>query len=392
MTQGSILTINAGSSSIKFAVFAEANSSSRLLSGQVERIGAPDAKLVVTRAGENQKHQQSVHGQTHKDAAREIAEYLKQTLGDDAIGGIGHRVVDGGVELRDHQPVTPDLMETLRKAQPMDTAHLPREIALIEAFGEAFPKIPQIACFDTVFFRDLPTVSQRLPIPRKYTDAGIRRLGFHGLSYTYLMEKLAEVAGPEAARGKVILAHLGAGASMAAIRDGAPIDTSMAFTPNAGLLMATRCGDLDPGLLVYLMRQEKLSADALDHLISSESGLIGISQTSADMRDLLAVRASDARAAEAVDLFCYQAKKFVGAYAAALGGLDTLVFAGGIGEHAWKVRANICEGLDFLGLVLASGANTANAAIISSPQSRVTVRVISTDEESVIARIARGAT
>jgi acetate kinase len=237
----------------------------------------------------------------------------------------------------------------------------------------------------------LPLVSRLLPIPRKFIDAGIRRFGFHGLSYTYLMDRLAAVAGTEAAGGRVILAHLGSGASMAAVRGGKPIETTMAFTPMAGLVMGTRPGDLDPGLLVYLMKEQKLTAGQMDEFIAHQCGLLGVSETSGDMRDLLAARAADHRAAEAVELFCYQAKKFLCALAGALGGLETVVFAGGIGEHSPEARAGICEGLGFLGLELDAARNARGGEVISSNESRVTVRVIATDEEIVMARIVRSA-
>ncbi len=295
-------------------------------------------------------------------------------------------MVHGGVQLVQHQLVTDELIAELRHTQPLDLAHLPREIALIEAFRERFGRLPQIACFDTAFHRDLPRVARLLPIPRRYDAAGVRRLGFHGLSFAYLMSDLERVAGPTATHGRVILAHLGSGASMAAVSDRKPIDTSMAFTPTAGLVMGTRPGDLDPGLLVYMMRVEKKTPQEMDEFISRQCGLLGVSETGYDMRDLIARRDADVRAAEAVELFCYQAKKFIGAYAAALGGLDTLVFSAGIGEHSPEVRGQICDQLDFLGIHLDAAANVRNDAVISATNSRVCVRVIPTDEQIMIAR------
>jgi acetate kinase len=294
-------------------------------------------------------------------------------------------VVHGGFHLLDHQLITEKVLDQLKEAKELDLAHLPREIGLIESFGTQFPGIPQVACLDTAFFKDLPTLSKLLPIPRKYFDAGIHRFGFHGLSYTYLMQELRRIAGDTVADGRVILAHLGSGASMAAVKNGKPIDTSMSFTPTAGLMMGTRCGDLDPGVLVHLIRNEKLSADDLNDLLNRQSGLLGVSETSADMRDLVGKRTSDPRAAEAVDLFCYQAKKYIGNFAAALGGIDTLVFAGGIGEHSADARAGICSDLKFLGIEIDPAKNTANAAILSTGPTAV--RVIATDEEIMIARI-----
>jgi acetate kinase len=243
-----------------------------------------------------------------------------------------------------------------------------------------------VACFDTAFHHALPRVAQLLPIPRRYEALGVRRYGFHGLSYAFLMEELARQAGAEAAQGRVILAHLGNGASLAAVREGKPVDTSMGFTPAAGVPMSTRSGDLDPGLVWYLARTEEMDAQQFNDMVNSRSGLLGISETSSDMRDLLQREAQDVRAAEAVALFCYQVRKWTGAFAAALGGLDTLVFSGGIGENAPIVRARICAGLEFLGIELDEKRNAANEGVISAAAGRVAVRVIRTDEELTIAR------
>ena len=248
------------------------------------------------------------------------------------------------------------------------------------------PTVRQVACFDTTFHRTLPRVAQLLPIPRRYDTKGIRRYGFHGLSYAYMLEELARQAGERAAQCRVVLAHLGNGASLAAVHEGRSIDTSMGFTPTAGMPMGTRSGDLDPGLAAYLERSEQLTASDFFAMANHKSGLLGISETSSDMHDLLKREATDVRAAEAVALFCYQAKKYVGAYAAALGGIDTLVFSGGIGENAAAVRARVCEGLGFLGIELDMSRNTAHAKVISTDASRATVRVIRTDEELMIAR------
>jgi acetate kinase len=263
----------------------------------------------------------------------------------------------------------------------LDPEHLPVEILLIEACQKRFPNLPQVACFDTAFHHDMPRVAQILPIPRRYEALGVRRYGFHGLSYAFLMEHLDEGA---AAQGKVILAHLGNGASLAAVRDGKSMDTSMGFTPAAGVPMGTRSGDLDPGLVGYLARTEGIDAVRFNEMVNFQSGLLGVSETSSDMRDLLEHEAQDARAADAVALFCYQVKKWIGAFAAALGGLDTLVFAGGIGENAPVIRARICEGMEFLGIELDQTRNTGNEDTIST--GRASVRVIHTDEELMIAR------
>ncbi|MBY0460505.1 MAG: acetate/propionate family kinase, partial [Gemmataceae bacterium] len=264
--------------------------------------------------------------------------------------------------------------------------HLPAELGQIRILAERFPHVPQVACFDTGFHRDLPAVARTLPLPRRFAGRGVRRYGFHGLSYEYLLEELARVAGPDAARGRVILAHLGSGASLAAVREGRCIDTTMGFTPTGGLVMGTSAGDLDPGVLLHLLRADRLSVDELDALVNRESGLKGLSETSSDVRELLAREPSDPRAAEALAVFGYSARKWIGALAAALGGLDTLVFAGGVGENAPEIRARVCDGLGFLGVRIDPSRNAANAAVISENGSPVAVRVIRTDEELTIAR------
>ncbi len=252
--------------------------------------------------------------------------------------------------------------------ESFDPEHMPEEIQLVEAFHRRFPNLTQWACFDTAFHHDLPRVAKMLPIPRRFEAQGVRRYGFHGLSYEFLIGELGRLAGSEAAQGRVILAHLGNGASLAAVRDGKSIDTSMSFTPTAGVPMSTRSGDLDPGLVWYLARTEGFDAKRFNEMVNFESGLLGISETSSDMHDLLKAEAKDVRAAEAIALFCYQVKKWIGSFAAALGGLDTLVFAGGIGENAPVVRARICEGLEFLGIELEEKQNSANEGVISSGQ------------------------
>jgi acetate kinase len=378
----SVLTINGGSSSIKFALYRADDPATRLAAGKVERIGLADAKMVLSDTNEKR----SVQAPDHQAAGALILDWLKQRPDFEAITGVGHRVVHGGRLYTEPQRVTAEMLEELRRLKPFDPEHLPSEIQLIELFHRRCPELPQVACFDTAFHRDLPRVARLLPIPRRFDAKGVQRYGFHGLSYAYLVQELERVAGAEAAQGRLILAHLGNGASLAAVRGGKSIDTSMAFTPTAGIPMSTRSGDLDPGLFLFLERTEHLTPKQFHQMVNHESGLLGISETSPDMRDLLAREAEDVRAAEAVAVFCYEIKKWIGAYAAALGGLDTIVFAGGIGENAPQVRARICEGLDFLGLQLDESRNNANAMVISSEQSRGTARVIRTNEEVIIAK------
>ncbi|WP_332369718.1 acetate/propionate family kinase [Spirosoma telluris] len=312
-------------------------------------------------------------------------EWLEKQAVFSSIRAVGHRIVHG-MEHQEPERITPSLVEDLKRISAYDPDHLPSELALIEAFQKRHPDLVQIACFDTAFHRTMPRVAQLLPIPRRFDAQGIRRYGFHGLSYAYLLEELSRIAGAEVAQGKVILAHLGSGASLAAVREGRSLDTSMGFTPTAGLPMGTRPGDLDPGVAWYLMKTEKLSPTQFNKLINHDSGLLGVSETSSDMQDLLDRQSSDVRAAEAVELFCYQTRKWIGAFTAVLGGLDTLVFSGGIGENATEIRTRVCHGLDYLGIELDEHRNTAHAAIISTDASRVTVRVIPTDEEKMIAQ------
>jgi len=382
-TNSRVLTINGGSSSIKFALFEVGHSLHRALDGSIERIGLPDATFAV-KGSESFSRTLSVPN--HTEAVKVLMDWLAAGSGGGALTAVGHRVVHGGPKYSAPQRITAAMVEELHRLDPFDPEHLPEEILLTQAFHRRFPDLPQVACFDTAFHHDLPQVAQLLPIPRRYQAQGVRRYGFHGLSYAFLMEELARVAGSEAAQGRVILAHLGNGASLAAVHHGKSVDTSMSFTPTAGLPMSTRSGDLDPGLNWYLARTEQMSAQQFNQLVNFQSGLLGVSETSSDMRDLLAIEAQDARAAEAIALFCYQVKKWIGAFAAALGGLDTLVFAGGIGEHAPPVRARICDGLGFLGIEVEEKRNAANAGVISGAASRVAVRVIHTDEELMIAR------
>ncbi len=295
-------------------------------------------------------------------------------------------MVHGGPKYWKPERITAKMIEDLHSLESFDPEHMPEEILLVEAFHRRFPDLPQWACFDTAFHHDLPRVAKILPIPRRFETQGVRRYGFHGLSYEFLVGELGRLAGLEAAQGRVILAHLGNGASLAAVRDGKSIDTSMSFTPTAGVPMSTRSGDLDPGLVWYLARTDGFDAKRFNEMVNFQSGLLGISETSSDMHDLLKAEAKDVRAAEAIALFCYQVKKWIGSFAAALGGLDTLVFAGGIGENAPIVRARICKGLEFLGIELEEKQNSANEGVISSDKSRVAVRVIRTDEEWMIAK------
>ncbi len=380
-----VLVINGGSSSLKFAAYDTAERPSCVLSGKIDRIGRPDATLNVTdTSGRNGRR--SVKADTHATCVPIVAQLLRDADPHISVCAIGHRVVHGGNAFFAPEKITDELIGRLRKLGSFAPAHMPVQIALIEAFGECYPNLTQVACFDTAFHRDMPRVARLLPIPRKYDAAGVQRYGFHGLSYTFLMDELERTAGIEAARGRVILAHLGNGASMAAVSGGRSMDTTMAFTPAAGLVMSTRSGDLDPGVIEYLAKTEGMTAEQFYEMVHAKSGLLGVSEISSDVRDLLQRESQDVRAAEAIALFCYAAKKWIGALTAALGGLDTLVFAGGIGENSPIIRARVCEGLEYLGMRVDRARNEASAPVITTDDSRVTVRVIPTNEECLIAR------
>lgn len=381
-----VLTINGGSSSIKFALFEAGEPLKRVLEGSIERIGLPDASLRVKSLNPADSFSRSVKAPDHTVAVEVLMDWIEKRGDHEVLAAVGHRVVHGGPKYSEPQVITAEMIAELHRLSPFDPEHLPEEILLTEAFQRRFPDLNQVACFDTAFHHDLPRVAQILPIPRRYEAQGIRRYGFHGLSYEFLMGELSRLGDPAATKGRVILAHLGNGASLAAVRDGKSIDTSMGFTPTAGVTMSTRSGDLDPGLVWYLARSEKMSAKQFNEMVNFQSGLLGISETSSDMRDLLEHEAQDVRAAEAVALFCYQIRKRIGAYAAALGGLDTLVFSGGIGENAPVIRARICEDLAFLGIEIEVKQNTKNEVVISTASSRVAVHVMHTDEEQMIAR------
>jgi acetate kinase len=384
--QRSVLTVNGGSSSIKFALFEATPAMRRLLTGRIEGVGLPKGRFVVKGLREKDGFSRAVKVPDHTAAVNLLMDWLQEKISRGALAAVGHRVVHGGPKYWLPQRITPAMIAELHQLSPFDPEHLPEEILLTEAFHQRFPKLPQFACFDTAFHHNLPRVASLLPIPRRYNRRGVRRYGFHGLSCEYLIKELGRVAGAKAARGRVILAHLGNGASITAVRGGKSMDTSMSFTPTAGLPMSTRSGDLDPGISWYLFRAEQLTAGQFHHMINHESGLLGVSETSSDMRELELLEKKDVRAAEAVALFCYQANKWICGMAGALGGLDTLVFAGGIGENAPQVRARICAGLEFIGIKLDAGKNKTGAPLISAKNGRVAVRVIRTDEEWIIAR------
>jgi acetate kinase len=380
-----ILAINGGSSSIKFALFVATSTLHLTCKGQIERIGTTNCLFSVQGSDLGEHFTKPIVAKNHTDAMTVLLNWIEENEDQYDLIAVGHRIVHGGSNLYEPQRLTIELVDELRRLIPLDPLHLPDEILIMEAMQRRFPDLLQVVCFDTAFHHDLPRVAQLLPIPRRYEAQGVRRYGFHGLSYEFLMGELSRTEQPAVARGRIILAHLGNGASLAAVRDGQPIDTSMGFTAASGVPMGTRSGDIDPGLAWYLARTEGLTAKQFDDLVNFKSGLLGVSETSSDMRDLLLREREDSRAADAVALFCYQIKKCIGAFAAALGGLDALVFAGGIGENIPAIRARICAELGFLGIELDNPRNERSDDVISADTARVRVRVMRTNEELVIA-------
>ena len=382
-----ILALNGGSSSIKVVAYA-ADSRERLLRVAIDRIGQRDATLTLTdRTG--LADARVVDATCHADAAVLLLEVLEAAIPLSSVIGVGHRVVDGGARHTGPERITDELVDDLRHASRFAPAHLPAEIAMIDIARKRMTRAVHVACFDSTFHRMMPRVAKNFPLPRRLQALGVERRGFHGLSFAFLMQELERVAGADVSRGRVILAHLGAGSSLAAVHEGVGIDTTMGFTPAGGLPMGTRAGDLDPGLVLYLTQTEGMSATQFDEMVNRQSGMLGVSETSGDVRALLAAEATDERAAEALAMFCYHVRKGIGAYAAALGGVETLIFTGGIGENAPQIRSRICCGLEFLGVQLDRGRNEASAAVISVAEARVAVRVMRTDEEVMIAEAVR---
>ena len=357
------------------------------MEGRIERIGLPGATFFVKGVCSSDNFVRLVTVTNHTEAVGILMDWIKPLSRRNPLSAVGHRMVYGGPNYGSSQRITPEMILELRRLSPFVPEHLPEEIQLIRAFQHHFPELPQFACFDSGFHNDMPRVAQLLPIPRKYELQGVRRYGFHGLSYEFLMKELAFLDGAKAAQGRVILAHLGNGASLCAVHGGRSMDTTMSFTPTSGVPMSTRSGDMDPGLILYLARSEKMTANQFNEMVNFKSGLLGVSETSSDMRDLLDRESDDMRAAEAVAMFCYHVKKYIGAFAAVLGGVNTLIFAGGIGENAPRIRSRICAGLEFLGIVLEEKQNSVNAEMISLEGSRVAIRIIHTDEDLMIAQL-----
>jgi acetate kinase len=377
-----VLTINGGSSSIKYAVYRMEDNPVCLLYGKIDRIGLSDP--VLTAAKNNKKEQYPAVAPGIREAAGFLVDWLEKQEEFNDVTAIGHRIVHG-MDHTEAVVITQPLLDELKKISSYDPDHLPGEIQLIEVFSQRHPQLQQVACFDTSFHTTIPRVARMFPLPRRFDDAGIKRYGFHGLSYSYIMEELVKL-NATAVNGRVIIAHLGNGASMAAVKEGKSIDTSMGFTPAGGFMMGTRPGDLDPGVAWYIMQKEAMTTEQFNDLINHQSGLVGVSESSPDMQDLLKKESTDIKAKEAVDLFCYQVKKWIGSFTAVLGGLDALVFTGGIGENAAGVRSRICAGLQFMGIAIDELENEKNAIGIAVAGGKIPVYVIPTNEELIIAK------
>jgi acetate kinase len=388
MMADALLVLNAGSSSLKFSVFGDADPPRRLLRGQIEGLlTAP--RFSATKVGSSfvEKAWPAGTRLAHRDAIEFLMEWLRSgVLGGYRVVSVGHRVVHGGTEFTQPVVIDGDVAAKLEALAALAPLHQPHNLAAIRVVTEMAPQLAQVACFDTAFHRTQPVVAQMFALPRRYSDEGVRRYGFHGLSYEYVASVLSTLD-PRAAAGRTIVAHLGNGASLCAMQNGRSVATTMGFTALDGLVMGTRCGSIDPGVLLYLLERHGLSHTDLERLLYEESGLLGMSGISSDMRVLLS--SAEASAAGAIDLFVYRIGRELGSLAAALGGLDALVFTGGIGEHAAVVRARVCAQARWLGLLLDDAANANDAERISRTDSPVSALVIPTDEDLMIARHTR---
>lgn len=381
-----LVALNGGSSSIKFAIFEFTPQLIPVLTGKIDDIGSNKVSFHTFTEHKTKNISKMIGEADYNAAVNILMNWLREFTKDKQIIAVGHRIVFGGDSYSNPQQITNEMLKELRHFTPIDPSHLPVQILLVEAMTEMFPHQPQIACFDTFFHKDMPTMAKLLPVPRRYFDQGIRRYGFHGLSCEYLMSALTTLDGNYVAHGHVILAHLGSGASVTAVHHGKSVDTSMSLTPCSGLPMATRSGDVDPGLLFYLAQMEGMNPTNINDMMNNESGLKGISEISGNIKNLLKLETANKFAADAVNFFCYQIKKTICSMAGAMGGVNTLVFSGGIGENIPEVRARICEKLGFVGVHLDAEKNASNDPIISTPTSAVLVRVIHTNEELVIAQ------
>lgn len=384
-----IAVVNAGSSSVKFGFYDSEGDETLLLKGAVEQIGVSPTLSASDGAGNDLAELNwPAEGFTHAQAMTAILEIAREHLPEGStIVGVGHRVVHGGTEFAGPAKVTPDVITVLEGFSPLAPLHQPHNLRPIKAIAQNRPDIPQVACFDTAFHQTQPHLAQAYALPRELSDEGIKRYGFHGLSYDYVSSRLREVA-PDHADKKIIIAHLGNGASVCAIDKGKSVATTMGFTAVEGLVMGTRCGSLDPGVLIYLMDEKGMNTRALENLVYKKCGLLGVSGISSDMRTLRG--SDDPRAKEAIDLFIYRIVREIGSLAAALGGADGLVFTGGIGQRDAKTRREVAAGCAWLGAELDEGRNGGAEGLISTDSSKLPMWVVQTDEELVIARQTAG--
>ncbi len=386
-----ILTINSGSSSLKFSLH-QINSEKEVLelNGELADIGMKKGTFAVYNGHGKKIKENETQIRDHNHSLKLLFDFLKKNFPEKSLDAVGHRIVHGGVKFRKPIMLTNSDISSLEEIIPLAPEHLPHEIKAVKIVKDRFPGLNQIACFDTSFHRQMPGVAQKYPLPERMRNDGICRYGFHGLSYEYILQELEKEAGSEISRGRIIIAHLGNGASMAAVKERKSQDTTMGFTPSGGLIMSTRSGDLDPGVIIYLQKEKKLNIDEINKLVNEESGLMGISGKSSDMKELLESENRNDKAALAINMFCYQAKKYLGALTSVLGGLDTLIFTGGIGENSSEIRQRICQNMDYLGITLNDEKNKGNEKIISTGKSKVTVRVMKTNEELMISRHSYG--
>jgi acetate kinase len=380
-----ILVINSGSSSLKFGFYAQRDGKEQaVLDGLADGIGRDSGKLELKDAQGQTLRSEGMRFASEDDALEYAARWLAELSQTEPVA-VGHRVVHGGPHLLTHQLVTPALLKELQNCVHFAPLHIPTALRLIKSAERSYPKLPQFACFDTAFHTTIPEVAARFALPRPLFDEGIRRYGFHGLSYESIVHQLGKDL-----PSRAVMAHLGNGASLAAVKDGRSMDTTMGLTPTGGIPMATRSGDLDPGVLLYLMRMKQMNADSLEHLLNRDSGLTALSGGKGDMRDLESAAASGNQGAQlAIEVFCASIRKVIAAYTAVLGGLDMLVFAGGIGEHSALVRGRVCEGLTFLGISIDDPTNQSNGRTISANHSKVPVRIVPSQEDRQIARHSR---
>ncbi len=381
-----ILALNTGSSSIKFSFYRMGDSEETLYAGSLTGVGSEKGRFSVRDTAGTVVVEDDVEAADQEDACTSVFSWILSQYEFPGPDAVGHRMVHGGPLFTAPEIVTPALIESLEQLSPFAPEHLPQALKAVKHAGDTFSGVRQVACFDTAFHAAMPTVARLYSLPETIRRQGVQRYGFHGLSCEYLLSELQQEEGGEALPGKMIFAHLGHGASMTAVRNGKSVDTTMGFSPAGGLVMGTRTGDLDPGVILFLLEQDELSPAEIKDMVNRRSGLLGVSGISNDMRDLLEAEKEESAAHEAVELFCYQARKYIGSLAAVLGGLDALVFTGGIGEHSPEIRKRICTGLDFLGITIDEEKNRKNMPLVSQEKGPVAVRIIGTNEEVMIAR------